>query len=64
MTREDKLQAEAVGGSDHNCDPVRTVNKKCKANGNAAAGKQHGPNRAAKERKQKEKGDITGSLIW
>jgi len=45
MTREDKLEAEAIGGSDQNCNPVRTVNKKCKANGNAAGGKQHGQNR-------------------
>ncbi|KAI8039429.1 hypothetical protein M5D96_008153 [Drosophila gunungcola] len=49
MTREDKLQAEAVGGSDQNCDPVRTVSKKCKAN--SGAGKQHGQNRGTKERK-------------
>ncbi|XP_065720744.1 uncharacterized protein miple2 isoform X3 [Drosophila suzukii] len=55
MTREDKLEAEAIGGSDQNCNPVRTVNKKCKANGNAAGGKQHGQNRGTKERKQKDK---------
>ncbi|KAH8297879.1 hypothetical protein KR054_012664 [Drosophila jambulina] len=63
MTREDKLQPEAVGGSDQNCDPVRTVNKKCKANGNAGAGKQQGPNRSTKDRKQKEKGEAVIQLI-
>ncbi|XP_017136640.1 uncharacterized protein LOC108152100 [Drosophila miranda] len=56
MTREDKLQAEGVGASDQNCDPVRTVNKKCKGTGSSPEGKHHGPNRAAKERKQKDKG--------
>ncbi|KAH8303817.1 hypothetical protein KR018_008579 [Drosophila ironensis] len=70
MTREDKLQTEANGGSDQSCDSVRTVNKKCRPNGSgngagagngsgAGAGKHNnGSNRSPKERKQKEKGGL------
>ncbi|XP_034136496.1 uncharacterized protein LOC117588997 [Drosophila guanche] len=56
MTREDHLYVEGFGSSDQNCDPVRTVNKKCKGTGRPLEGKHHGPHRATKERKQKEKG--------
>lgn len=56
ITREDKLEPEATGGSDQNCNPVRTVSKKCKANGNSSGGKQHGQSRRTKEQKQKDKG--------